>query len=56
VFFYSKDNEEIMTTVLIHNNLGYAFKYTTLKQNFDADYDTMTSFLASVKFVNSMAM
>lgn len=51
-FSYSKDDDEVMTAVLIHNNVGYAFKYTTLKQNFDGDYDTMTRFLASVKFLN----
>src|SRR5574341_1997421 len=44
-FSYSKDYYETMAILLIHNNIGYAFKYTTLKQNFDGDYDIMTHFL-----------
>lgn len=44
---HSKDTYETMATVLIHNNLGYAFKYTSLKDN---DFDTMTRFHASIKF------
>lgn len=50
-FSYSKGYYENMATLLIHNNVGYVFKYTTLKQNSDADFDTMTHFLASIRFL-----
>jgi hypothetical protein len=50
-FSYSKDYYENTVTLLIHNNIGYAFNYKTLKQNSDADFDTMTHFLASIKFL-----
>jgi len=51
-FSYSNDYYENMVTLLIHNNNGYAFTYKTLKQNSDRDFDTMTRFLASVKFLS----
>lgn len=51
-FSYSKDYYENMVTLLIHNNVGYVFKYTTLKQNSDADSDINYHFLASAKFLN----
>lgn len=50
-FSYSKDYYETTTTLLIHNNVGYAFGYKTLKQNSDADFNTMAHFLASIKFL-----
>ena len=37
----------------MHNNIGYVFKYETLKENFDndTDTDTMIQFLSSIKFL-----
>jgi len=53
-FSYSQDNKETMVTALIHNNVGYIFKYTTMKENFDGDTDDMAKFLAAVKFLRSL--
>jgi hypothetical protein len=50
-FSYSRGYYENMVTLLIHNNIGYAFKYTTLKQNSDTDFDTMMHLVASIRFL-----
>ena len=50
-FSYSEDNKETMVAAIMHNNIGYVFKYNTLKENFDTDTDTMIRFLASIKFL-----
>ena len=53
-FSYSYGSREIMATALIHNNLGYLFKYETLKENSDDEneIDTMTRFLATIRFTS----
>ena len=49
-FSYSYGDREVMATALIHNNVGYLFKYETLKENFDSDIDLMTRYLGTIRF------
>ncbi len=41
-----------MATALIHNNVGYVFKYETLKDNFDSEFESMTHLLGTIKFAS----
>lgn len=51
-FSYSHGDEEFMVAMLMHNNIGYLFKYQTHKQNFDQDTDTMLRFFGTIKFLS----
>jgi hypothetical protein len=51
-FSYSHGDEEFMVAILMHNDIGYLFKYQTQKQNFDQDTDMMIRFFGSIKFLS----
>jgi hypothetical protein len=51
-FSYSHGDEEFMVAMLMHNDIGYLFKYQTQEQNFDQDTDTMIRFFGSIKFLS----
>jgi hypothetical protein len=50
-FSYSQGKSESMVVALMRNNIGYVFEYTTLKDNFEKDFDSMMHFLARIKFI-----
>ena len=41
-----------MAAALMHNSVGYVFKYETLKKNFDKDTNTALDFFGSIRFLN----
>jgi hypothetical protein len=41
-FSYSHGDDEFMVEMLMHNDIGYSFKYQTQKVNFDKDTDMTT--------------
>jgi hypothetical protein len=49
-YSYTEDSNEIMTMALMHDSVAYTFKYETLKQNFDKDFDTMMHFFGTISF------
>lgn len=51
-FSYSHGDEEFMVAMLMHNDIGYLFKYQTQKQNFGQDTDMMIRFFGSIKFLS----
>jgi hypothetical protein len=51
-FSYSHGDEEFMVEMLMHNDIGYSFKYQTQKVNFDKDTDMMIRFFGSIKFLS----
>jgi hypothetical protein len=51
-FGYSDGIYQTQVVSMIHNNLGYEFKYSTLKDNFENDSDLMKYLFNSIKFKN----
>lgn len=51
-FGYSDGIYQTQVVSMIHNNLGYEFKYSTLKDNFEKDSDLMNYLFNSIKFKN----
>ena len=52
LFSYSQDEKATMAAALMHNSVGYVFKYETLKKNFDKDTNTALDFFGSIRFLN----
>lgn len=52
LFSYSQDEKATMAAVLVHNTVGYVFKYETLKKNFDKDMNTALDLFGSIRFLN----
>ena len=53
LFSYSQDEKATMAAALMHNSVGYVFKYETLKKNFDKDTNTALDFFGSTLYINS---
>ena len=51
-FGYSDGIYQTKVVSMIQNNLGYEFKYSTLKDNFEKDSDLMNYLFSSIKFKN----
>ena len=52
LFSYSQDEKATMAAALVHNSVGYVFKYETLKKNFDKDMNTALDLFGSIRFLN----
>lgn len=52
-FSFTENNKKSMLVVLMHENVGYLFKYETLKENFEKDSDIMWRFFSSVRFLDN---